>query len=185
MMDQEFFSQLFYQEHDNLLTYAKKVLSQNGFLVNEEDAEDAVQETFLLAWKKFEEVQEHKNPGAWLMETLKNVLKHIIRSDQRAFQRLAAACAAMDPNAHYPAPGADLELEGITTPENLLLLREFYLDGETYETLCAQYGLKKSALAMRLKRAKEDFKKNYEKISEVCELSAESGNVLNEGGVKK
>lgn len=183
MADQELFSQLFHQEHDILLTYAQKILRQNGFLINEDDAEDAVQETFLLAWKKFEEVQEHNNPGAWLMEALKNTLKHMIRSDQRAVKRLTAACAALDPNDHYPTPGADLELEGITTPENLLLLREFYLDGETYETLCLKYGLKKSGLAMRLRRAKEDFKKNYEKIGEARELSAKSGNVLNEGGV--
>ena len=183
MTDQEFFSQLFQQEYGTLLTYARKMLSLHGTFVNTDDAEDAVQETLILAWKKSEEVRQRENPGAWLMEAVKYVLLHMIRDDRTIIKRLAAVCVELNPNDHFPAPGASLELEGITTPENLLLLREFYLDGETYETLCLKYNLKKSALAMRLRRAKEDFKKNYEKIDEPSELSAKSGNVLREGGV--
>ena len=44
MTDQEFFSQLFQQEYDTLLTYARKMLSLHGTFVNADDAEDAVQE---------------------------------------------------------------------------------------------------------------------------------------------
>ena len=57
------------------MTYARKMLSLHGTFVNTDDAEDAVQETLILAWKKSEEVRQRENPGAWLMEALKYVLK--------------------------------------------------------------------------------------------------------------
>lgn len=180
MEGQDFLSNLFHLEYNNLLAYARKILSLHGVLTGEEDAEDAVQETFLLAWRNLPQLQNSKNPGGWLMQTQKNVLNHTLRSDRRAVKRLAAACAALDPDGHVPAPGADLELEGFTSPENLLLLREFYLDGESYDTLCLKYGLKKSGLAKRLKNAREEFKKNYGE----GDLFAESGNVSSEGGAE-
>ena len=46
--------------------------------------------------------------------------------------------------------------------DDFALLRELYIERRSYEELCAKYGLKKSALAMKIKRIKERFIKAYD-----------------------
>ena len=49
----------------------------------------------------------------------------------------------------------------VALQEDMDILKRLYLYGETYEEICEDLGLKKSALAMRVKRSKELFRKNY------------------------
>jgi DNA-binding MarR family transcriptional regulator len=53
------------------------------------------------------------------------------------------------------------DMAGILTDEEYRLLSRLYLEGYTYIELCEELGLKKSALAMRIKRIKERFLKEY------------------------
>lgn len=46
------------------------------------------------------------------------------------------------------------EITSILTPEEYEILRKLYLEKYTYEELAREMGLKKSALAMRVKRSK-------------------------------
>lgn len=48
-----------------------------------------------------------------------------------------------------------LELTGLISKEEHRLLSRLYVEGYTYEELAREMGLKKSALAMRVKRIKE------------------------------
>ena len=47
------------------------------------------------------------------------------------------------------------------TPEEYEILRKLYLEKYTYDELAREMGLKKSALAMRVKRSKERFVKQW------------------------
>ena len=127
---------------------------------------------------------EHPNPIAWLNIALKNVIKNMVRDDQKW-----AKCLLRVPAEQVqPAPGADLELEGIIPSEDMDILKRLYLYGETYEEICEDLGLKKSALAMRVKRSKELFRKNYgeieKNISSKCEQGTETRHEYSRGGSK-
>ena len=54
-----------------------------------------------------------------------------------------------------------LEKPDRLTPEEYEILRKLYLEKYTYEELAREMGLKKSALAMRVKRSKERFVKQW------------------------
>lgn len=50
--------------------------SARSLLGSATEAEDAVQETYLLAWKSFEKFQSGSNCRAWLFSILFNVIRH-------------------------------------------------------------------------------------------------------------
>lgn len=166
----EFYERLIRTHHKELLRLASIWLYQRANdAVDFGRAEEAVQETFTIAW---------------LNIALKNVIKNMVRDDQRW-----AECLLRVPAEQVqPAPGADLELEGIIPSEDMDILKRLYLYGETYEEICEDLGLKKSALAMRVKRSKELFRKNYgeieKNISSKCEQGTETRHEYSRGGSK-
>jgi RNA polymerase sigma-70 factor (ECF subfamily) len=53
------------------------------FGVSKNDAEDALQEVFLVVASKLEQYQEHGAMRAWLFAIARQVAKHVLRSDAR------------------------------------------------------------------------------------------------------
>lgn len=181
----EFYERLIRTHHKELLRLASIWLYQRANdAVDFGRAEEAVQETFTIAWEKREILMEHPKPIAWLNIALKNVIKNMVRDDQKWAECLLRVLAEQV----QPAPGADLELEGIIPSEDMDILKCLYLYGETYEEICEDLGLKKSALAMRVKRSKELFRKNYgeieKNISSKCEQGTETRHEYSRGGSK-
>lgn len=149
-------------EHSDILhRIARRQLSLNGGTYDWGRVEEAVQETLTLAWIKRDEVLAAPNIGGWLVKTLHYVLKNMVRQDQQWSKRLLLAQKDLGPNPTQPPPGAHLELEDLVTPEEFTLLKQVYVERIPYEELCETYGIKKSALAMRVKRAKERFREAY------------------------
>ena len=175
--------------YKKLWRQAQRSLTQQTGRKDPDRAHEAVQETFLIAWEKPKEFLGSLSPVGWLVNTMKNVLRNMIREDQRWNARLQEFQAHLDRDAAHPAPGADLELEGLIPPEELDLLKRLYLHGETYEELCEELGLKKSTLAMRVKKSKEDFREKYWE-SEIfsdpdVEHSGPSEHLSSRGGSKR
>ncbi len=149
-------------EHSDILhRIARRQLSLNGGTYDWGRVEEAVQETLTLAWIKRDEVLAAPNIGGWLVKTLQYVLKNMVRQDQQWSKRLLLAQKDLGPDPIQPSPGAHLELEDLVTLEEFTLLKQVYLERIPYEELCETYGIKKSALAMRVKRAKERFREAY------------------------
>ena len=100
----EFYERLIRTHHKELLRLASIWLYQRANdAVDFGRAEEAVQETFTIAWEKREILMEHPNPIAWLNIALKNVIKNMVRDDQRW-----AECLLRVPAEQVqPAPGAD------------------------------------------------------------------------------
>ncbi len=67
---------LYDKMHSNLLAYAKAVLKDEYW------AEDAVQDTFLVAMSNAEAVKESKKPPGWIFRTLINVIKESKRKER-------------------------------------------------------------------------------------------------------
>lgn len=175
--------------YKKLWRQAQRSLTQQTGRKDPDRAHEAVQETFLIAWEKPKEFLGSLSPVGWLVNTMKYVVRNMVREDQRWNARLIKFQEYLDRDAVHPAPGADLELEGLIPPEELDLLKRLYLHGETYEELCEELGLKKSTLAMRVKKSKEDFREKYWE-SEIfsdpdVEHSGPSEHLSSRGGSKR
>ena len=130
-----------------------------------------------------------KNIPGWLVNTLRYVLKNMARQDQQWKKQIMLTQKDLDPTLIQPPPGADLELEGLVSAEEYTLLRQVYVERIPYEELCQTYGIKKSALAMRVKRAKGRFREAYlesEKIfSDLSEQTGSARHNTSRGGPKR
>lgn len=175
--------------YKKLWRQAQRSLTQQTGRKDPDRAHEAVQETFLIAWEKPKEFLGSLSPVGWLVNTMKYVVRNMVREDQRWNARLLKFQEYLDRDAVHPAPGADLELEGLIPPEELDLLKRLYLDGETYAELSEELGIKKSTLAMRVKKSKEDFREKYWE-SEIfsdpdVEHSGPSEHLSSRGGSKR
>ncbi|MCC7358609.1 MAG: RNA polymerase sigma factor [Anaerolineales bacterium] len=65
------------------------------------DAEDALQETFLRAFRAYGRAADHPNHRAWLYRIATNVA----RTHQKRAARAAARASALDPDLAAPGPG--------------------------------------------------------------------------------
>ena len=162
ILKDQFIEDLFSKEWSKLVRYAKTQLSQYGSNVIdcEGRAEEIVQEVFYTAYKKVEEVKASESPVGWLHTALKYKIKEALREDRKWLKCLSLISL----NEEVLAQPDNLELSGIISKEDYLLLKHLYIDGYTYHELCDEYNCKKSCLAMRIQRIKKTFKKNYEKI---------------------
>lgn len=153
--------ELFHSEYQKLVRYAAVILKRYGarHVCISGRAEDVVQELFCLAWEKQEDVLRSESPVGWLYKALTLKAREALREDRLWVKRLTLIPGAPEPGEPPEPPE---EWSRLLPPEDYELLRKLYLEGYSYKELCAQLGVKKSALAMRVRRIKERFQKNYE-----------------------
>lgn len=157
----------FYEEnHEALIRYIMSILNKSGGKYHslEGRAFDISQETFLTAWVKRKELASHPKPKYWLLAIAANKMKEALREENKWRKQLLAIS---DPKPFSAERTFQLraEMTGILPPEELDLLVWLYLEGHSYDEIAAKLGIKKSALAMQVKRAKEKFQKNFEEIN--------------------
>ena len=70
MIEKEFIHQLYIENYNTLARIARN-LGKSWM-----DAEDLVQDVFVIAAHKCPELMKHKNPRAWLVTTLHNLIKN-------------------------------------------------------------------------------------------------------------
>lgn len=159
--EQEFFEALFRQEYHKLLRYATVILRKYGakYVSDSGRAEDVVQETFKLAWKKRDELMKKEFPAGWLYMAAVCKAREALREDRAWVKRLALVQQA--PRTPQEQ-GLTSDLKQLLLQEEYDLLCKLYLEGYSYKELCAELGVKKSTLAMRVKRSKEKIQKKYE-----------------------
>lgn len=80
---EEWFDRLYRENFWILKRYARIHL-------NSTQAEELVQDVFHDALKKLDIIYAHSNPGGWLMETLKNKIRNMQRTNQRDLLRLVS-----------------------------------------------------------------------------------------------
>lgn len=123
-------------------------------------AEEVVQELFAFAWEHQADLWSSASPTGWLYRVLRYKVLELLKEDRFWRKHLIRAAGEM------PASPEDdfqqrAEITSILTPEEYEILRKLYLEKYTYEELAREMGLKKSALAMRVKRSKERFVKQW------------------------
>lgn len=141
-------------------------------LGNRDDAEDALQATFLRAYRALDRYQERDRFSAWLYRILVNQCRSMAARRahrERVFVREEAVLArAADDRPAWS--GEDEEFVQRVLSELDPLLREAFLlkhiEEMSYEEISALTGVGVSALKMRVKRACDRLRERWEQIKD-------------------
>ena len=147
----------FRAEYAGLLSFARKLN------LNENLAEEAVQETFVIFLRNYERWKTRKLESGWMYGVLKNIAMHILRDENET----KLQCISLEDVVYEPGmeePGYHFAQHPPDDPD-LRLLKRFYVDGMHLKDLAAEYGVSVVACKMRLKRARERVRKrNREEV---------------------
>ncbi len=166
--DRQAFRVLVHRSYVPALRVAGRILRDVG------EAEDAVQEAFVQAWRSLPELREDSSARAWILAIVRNVALTRGRSSRRRqaririaespadLERLASLLTSSEPLPEDAAAAAELgravwrlvdELEDIYRLP--LLLRA--VDGMSYEDLAEVFGVPTATVATRLRRARQQL----------------------------
>ena len=95
---------LYLKMYPMLFEYARSSLSNDSL------AEEAVQDTFIIACQKPEALCDSPNPEGWLVKTLKNVLSNTIRKQTIAKRIFLDYCASNKNDFSYSEDTVDLNI---------------------------------------------------------------------------
>ena len=149
-----FLDELILHNYSIMLEYA------DHFFNNRDVAEDAVQDTFLLAQIKIDELLNSPNPAGWLMNTLKNIIGDLYRRRKKVMELCTPLEDSLATTAFSINPR--LEYEGIISRQELDLLFWIYCDGLSYKEVSDKLGIGLSACKKRIQRAKIRFRQAME-----------------------
>ncbi|HEU0028300.1 MAG TPA: RNA polymerase sigma factor [Ktedonobacterales bacterium] len=130
-------------------------------------ARDLTQETFLRAWRHFEQAQSYERPLAWLLRIATNLaFSNYQRESSRRAVSTTALTDADTPSRSDPMRSlAERDLVQRTLlelPSNqraALVLREVY--GFSCEEIGSMLGVSRDAVKMALFRGREGFRRRY------------------------
>ena len=143
--DREAFRQL-YQNTDR--TVYSFILS---IVKNPSDAEEILQETYLILYRKITEVMRHENPTGWIKMTAKYVTYHVLERNHAVEEILSQyqADTAVSPEKLLDEYE---DLRKFLTEKELKLIRRYYEEGYSLDELAQEYRISKPALKMRIHR---------------------------------
>ena len=167
-MDQhidEQISALYIEMHDLLCAYAQPSLGSSGL------AEEAVQETFMIACQKSEKLLTSPNPKGWLVLTLKNVVHNQLRAKAR-LSNCIMKCAENRALVFGSADAAyddytAIEYSDIISSKDFAMLRMYVFDKRSMLEISQIFGISVEATNKRIQRARSKLRTNEEKLQEI------------------
>jgi RNA polymerase sigma-70 factor (ECF subfamily) len=164
--DVDAFSRLVDRYYERCARFAVRMLG------NRDDAEDALQATFLRAYRSLGRYQERDKFSAWLYRILVNQCRSIAARRahrERVFVREEAVLMNA-PDLRVGWTGEDEEFVQRVLSELDPLLREAfvlkYIEELSYEEMSELTGVGVSALKMRVKRACDRLRARWERIKD-------------------
>lgn len=146
--------ELYIEMFQSLLAYAQSALNDRKL------AEEAVQDTFRIACSKAEHLITSPNPRGWLLNTLKYVIKNMIRS--RALLSSMIVSSLMHDNillGDTDSPNVDLLYSELIDAKDYKLLRKVVLEKYTMLEMAQELDISVEACKKRVQRAKNKLKK--------------------------
>lgn len=155
--------------------HRKRIVADCRYMTtNENIAEDLAQEVFVKAFFGLRNFEGRSSFRRWLQSIkVHHCLNHLKKRQSRAVVPIHAP--SLEESEYFQvAPTAHRELEGMddreqvkrileSMPANLrvpLIMRD--MDDLSYEEIAGELGLGLSAVKMRIKRAREDFRDRYQ-----------------------
>ena len=143
---------------DVLYTHAYRMVGRA------DDAADIVQKTLVSGFQKLNRCRDPERVGGWLFRIAANLCKDFLKSPRRGDLSLEGASATV---VGPSSPDLDFEREELKQRVRLALdrlspeQREAFvlkhLEGRSYDEMAALLGASKSALKMRVLRAREEL----------------------------
>ncbi len=141
------------QQHSDMIYKIAMVI-----LRNPEDAEDAVQNTFMRYYRKAPNFLSAEHEKAWLIRVGTNAAKSIRSSALRhSHEELSALLVAMPEQNAFP------ELLNRLPVNERIVLQLRYVEGYSAEEIAQIFGKSPAAIRKRLERARTRAKTLYEK----------------------
>lgn len=150
--DSERFTELFQRTHISLLAYAVRRVADPA------DAADVVAETFVVAWRRIDEVPPVGEDLPWLYGVARRVLANH-RRGQRRRDALADRLRQVLTEATTPGP-EDGQIAAVTEalarlrPPDQEILRLLAWEGLSHEEIAVALGIGRGAVRVRLHRAR-------------------------------
>lgn len=188
MISDDEFERIYRENYDAFLLYAETILKAHGsqYVSVSGRAEDAVQEMSAFAWEHRDKMAESDSPTGWMFRTLAFKVQELLREDRIWTKRLLQMSVQYSTDAPNDFQ-LKVELQDLIPLKEYMLLKSLYLDGYKYKEVADAMGLKKSALAMRVNRAKEqirgiygDEEKTFKNSPKKCEQSPPGGHYIAE-----
>ena len=154
--ERAFVEKLYIETAESLLSYARRLLGDKSL------AEEAVQDAFRVACSRPTSVMESENPQGWMMNTLKNVARNIVRSRARS----AAFITKMESEERANRdPGEiddpDLLYADLRENEDYKLIKRLSEPGATIASVAKELGIPTATCGKRIQRARERLKKYF------------------------
>lgn len=159
-IDQERFRALYDRHHPAIIAYfVRRIGSQ--------DAPDAADEVFSIAWRRFTRVPPEEQALRWLYGVAHNVLANRRRGERRTNRLLARLGGQRQPDLLGPEPQVLRNLEGqhvievlgLMRPDDQELVLLSYWEGLSHSEIGELLGCSKSAVDARMHRALERMRK--------------------------
>lgn len=146
------FEEVFERHHATVLAFALRRTSI------EADAEDAVAETFAVAWRRVDRLPEADVALPWLLATARRVLANQHRGARRRFRLgLRLGAQPQDVPVLHGVETPALEALARMRPEDQELLRLLVWDGLSQAQAGEVLGISANAVGIRLSRARKRF----------------------------
>jgi RNA polymerase sigma-70 factor (ECF subfamily) len=143
------FEAAFERHHRTVLAYALRRVSTDA------DAEDAVAETFAVAWRRSDRMPDPDLALPWLFAIARRILANQHRGATRRLQLgLRLRARAHEAIVVHPAATPALEALARLRPDERELLRLLVWDGLSQAETGAVLGISANAVAIRLHRAR-------------------------------
>lgn len=145
----EIFNRYYKEYYEMILGIARSRVGDENI------AEVVAQETFVTAWKRFDDFQNSENPPGWLVIVAKNKSKDALRDRKRYTDHIL-----YDRDVETVPVVYDYDNMEPIVPETeeKQLLKRFYEEGYSLQELAEEQNIKLSAMKMRIKRAREKLK---------------------------
>lgn len=154
----KFIETLYIKNASLLFNYANIILSNASL------AEEAVQETFVIACIKQHALENSPNPEGWLMNTLKNVCRNIQKNRNYYLLRILSLNESVLGTTALESDNLwETNVQDFISKEDFMILKKIILDGYSYKDLAKELGISLEACKKRAQRAKQRFRKNYDK----------------------
>ena len=148
---QERFTTLFDRTHQPLLAYAVRRVWDPA------DAADVVAETFLVAWRRLDDVPEGDHARPWLFGVARRVLANHYRGERRRTalgDRLREALLTMAPATDREPTTVELALARLSSDDQELL-RLVAWEGLARDEIALALGAPRATVRVRLHRARQ------------------------------
>jgi RNA polymerase sigma-70 factor (ECF subfamily) len=135
-----------------------------AILLDDGEAEDAVQEASLTAWRKQTSLREAASFDAWFDRILVNQCRDQLRKRRRAVP-IAAPTVSLDVATTAPDPGPDPELDralaALDVDHRIVVVMRFWQD-RTVDDIAARVGIPSGTVKSRLHNALRSLRASLE-----------------------